>query len=100
MSIVELVQKLIDNGHSWSSIKDYTFSEVGAFLKVIVRKEATEKAESLSQMWMGNNLSQKGLQEILKDLRNQSTSRKIEEVAQEEVVQNWNSLASAMKGLR
>lgn len=87
---------MVDSGHSWSSIQQYTLSEIGAFLKVIVRKEAKDKAESLSNLWLGNNIDQKALTNILRELvPNSQLSQDDPNV----IRKNWRALA-ALKGTR
>ena len=83
----------MDNGHPWSSIQEYTLSEIGIFLKVIVRKELANKADSLTQLWLSNNLKYKGLQDILKELREKINPPTAEQ-KEAEIQNNWKKLAS------
>jgi len=87
---------LIDNGHNWSSIQQYSLSEIGAFLKVIVKKEAITKAESLSSLWMANNISQKALNDILREI---APDMQPPPNDPDVIRKNWLGLA-ALKGLR
>jgi hypothetical protein len=89
----------VDNGHPWSSIKHYNLSEIGAFLVVIVKKEAYEKADRLSQMWLGSNLQQKGLQDVLDQILSITKEKKTKEEIASDVRKNWIKLAS-FKGHR
>lgn len=93
VSIGEIVQKLVDHGHSWSSIQNYSLSEIGLFLKVIVKKEFAAKAERLSEFWLAHNLQYKGLKEILKELE-EKRNPPTKEQKQAEIQSNWARLAS------
>ena len=82
-------------GHSWSSIKNYSLSEVGVFLKATINNERESAAQKLSTIWMGNNLSQEGLLDTLKGMG--IKQRKIEPT-DSEVKANWMNLVGALKG--
>jgi len=75
-------------------------SEIGAFIKVIVIQEAHEKADRLSQAWLGNNLKYKGLQGILKDIEKSVKPKPTPEQEREEIQKNWVRLAEIFKGRR
>ena len=90
---------MVANGHSWSSIKEYTLSEIGVFFKTIVIREREKKIERLSYLWYGNNLTYKGLKETLTKM---GVSMKQEEElpTDKEVQRDWNRLANMQSKLR
>lgn len=61
-----------------------------------VRNEARKRADNLSQIWLGTNLQQKGLQDVLKQIQHSINPEKAKLSEQEEIQANWNRLA-AMK---
>jgi hypothetical protein len=91
---------LIDNNHPWSSIQEYSLSEIGVFIKVIVRKEAQKKADDLSQLWLGNNLKYKALQEVIKDILASVEPKKTPEEEAAEIQNNWVRLKAFFQGRR
>lgn len=90
----------MDNNHPWSSIQNYTLSEIGIFLKVIVRKEAQKKADDLAQLWLGNNLKYKALQDIMKDILASVEPKKTPEEEAAEIQNNWVRLKALFQGRR
>jgi hypothetical protein len=82
---------LVSNGHSWSSIKDYTLSEIGVFIKSIYFIKTSEKNENLQMSWMANNLTQKGLKKVLEDMAKKVVKK---EISKKEVQNEWKRLAS------
>jgi hypothetical protein len=86
-----VIQELVSSGHSWSSIKKYTLSEIGVFIKSIHFKKCLERSEKLQMDWMGSNLSQKGLQKALEEM-----SKKVikKELTKKDIQDNWKRLAS------
>ena len=82
------------SGHSWSSIRKYSLSEIGIFYKTVHLKEREEKAENLSNMWMGSNLNHEGLQKVVSSL---SKPIEKEKVQPEEINKDWKRLASFMR---
>jgi len=67
------------------------------FFKTIVINEKEQKIDNISQMWMGNNLSQEGLKEIM------GKSGKPYQEPQptaEEVNSEWSRLQSFMSGVQ
>lgn len=86
---------MIANGHNWSSIKSYTLSEVGAFFKTVVITERNKKAQSISDIWQGNNLTVEGLNQVLKALGTKIND-KPPELPVEEVNKDWSRLAAFM----
>lgn len=89
---------MVAAGHSWSSIKDYTLSEIGVFFKTIILQQREIMATELSTIWMGNNLSQEGLKETLKSM-GVKNPKKIEPT-NEEVTDSWMKLAGALRGAK
>jgi len=87
---------LVACGHSWLSIKKYTLSEIGNFYKTIVLMEREKKAANLTDMWMGNNLEFKGLNEVLSDLGVKKPKKEKPKIA--EVNKDWKRLATFMAG--
>jgi len=88
---------LVENGHSWPSIKKYTLAEIGTFYKTIMLLKRAKKADTLSELWMGNNLQYKDLEKVLSDLG--VDKQKEQEPSQAEVKQDWNKLAGALRSL-
>ena len=58
--------------------------------------EREKKAETLSNMWMGNNLAYEGLKEVIKDLGIKPQKKAEPSIA--EVNRDWNRLATFMAG--
>lgn len=87
---------MVANGHSWSSLKQYSLSEIGIFYKTVILQEREKKAENLFDLWMGNNLEYKGIQEVVTKLGIKQ-QKKIGPT-DAEVNQNWLNLAGALKG--
>lgn len=97
---MEGIQKLVEHGHPWLSIQQYTLSEIGCFLGVITKKESQEKAERISEYWCGNHLSHKGLSEMIDGIYKKVGIRVPKEpnTSVEEVNNDWKRLAAFMKG--
>jgi len=93
--IAKAIQKLVANGHSWSSIQQYSLAEIGIFLKVIIEQEREDRAEELSHLWMGANLTYEGLKDVMSTItkKPQDTETSVKEVHKE-----WKRLASFMNG--
>jgi len=83
----------VAHGHSWSSIKEYTLSEIGAFLLAVRNEEKRIRAENLSAQWMGSNLTKEGLDQMLSEL-GVDISQKAESASPKQVQQEWKRLAS------
>ena len=58
--------------------------------------EKEEKAETLSNMWMGSNLEYKGIEGVLASIRGTAYTK--EEPTVEQVKNDWRRLASFMSG--
>lgn len=86
-----VIQELVSNGHSWSSIKKYTLSEIGIFIKSIYLKKCAERSEKLQMNWMGSNLSHKGLQKALEEMSKKMIKK---ELTKKDIQDNWKRLAS------
>jgi hypothetical protein len=96
-----LVQILVENGHSWSDIKFYTLSEIGVFLKVILRQKGPEKADLLTTGWLAQHLTDKGLKEYTKELRKHGLSKEVLKKTEDaEIQDNWKRLRGFMGGRR
>jgi len=89
----------VANGHHWSSIKTYTLSEIGTFFKTVVLLERDKKAQKISDIWQGTNLTLDGLKQVLKDL-GMNLDKKPEEKSIEEVNSDWKRLAEFMSKQR
>lgn len=88
---------MVANGHHWSSIKTYTLSEIGTFFKAVVLIERDKKAQTISDIWHGNNLTVDGLKKVLSSLGvNTNPDEKLTEVPIEKVNKEWSRLASFM----
>ena len=85
---------MISHGHSWSSIKDYSLSEIGAFLNTVVLLEKEKKAEQITNIWIGTHVDQEGLQEIIRDIGITHTTNKGS--SQDKVNKDWRRLAMFM----
>ena len=86
---------MVANGHHWSSIKTYTLSEIGSFFKTVVILERDKKAQTISDIWQGNNLTIEGLKQVLSSLGTKLDS-KPPETPVDEVNKDWKRLASFM----
>lgn len=85
------MQEFVSNGHSWSSVKGYTLSEVGVFLREIHFRRISERSERLQYLWMANNLTQKGLKKVLEDMAEKVVKK---EISKKEIQNEWKRLAS------
>jgi hypothetical protein len=92
-----LIQILVEAGHSWPSIKQYSFCEIGAFFRAAVLRQRDEGIRQLRLAWMGSNLSQKGLDQSIKDIESQYGKEK---PSGPPVVEEWKRLAKFMSGMR
>ncbi len=88
---------MIANGHSWSSIKSYSLSEIGLFFKVIAFTEKEKRIEGISQTWMGTHLTQKGFNDILKGSRRPVSKP---QPSTKEVNKEWSRLKTFMSGVK
>jgi len=60
-------------------------------------QERESSAINLSNIWMGNNLTQEGLMETLKNMGVKKPKK--EEPTKEEVSDSWKKLAGALRGV-
>lgn len=88
----------MSNGHSWSSIQEYTLSEIGIFLRVIVQEKRQNEANKLYYSWMGSNITLDGLKDMLKRMSGPQTPQVKEQITEQEVSQEWRRLAAFMSG--
>lgn len=96
--MVDIVQKLIENGHPWSSIQDYSLSETGSFLKAIIKRDADKRIENISNIWLGYHAKKSAVEEIVEDILNSVLPPKTPQEEEKEIQSNWRKLASLMKG--
>lgn len=89
---------LVENGHSWSSIKQYSLAEIGVFYKTIILKERDEKIDSLRNNWISTHYDQKSFQEVINNLTFKKTTSNIESPKSEaeEIRSEWKRLANFM----
>jgi len=80
------------SGHSWLDVKSYTLSEIGFFVYACARDSKTEFNDRVTEIWFGNNLSEKGVKELYK-----SDKRGNKAVVTTEA--DLKRLASAIQGL-
>lgn len=66
-------------------------SEIGVFFKTVIELEKEEKAETLSNLWMGSNLVYKDLKEVLDKIQKSG-----KEPTTKEINDDWKRLASFM----
>jgi len=89
----------VQNGHSWLDVQKYSLSEVGTFLRVILKQEAMDRADSLSIAWMGHNLSKEGYAKTIEDMVSSVRPKKAQQgPTPTEVHSEWKRLASFMNG--
>lgn len=88
---MDVAQRLVAYGHSWSSVKEYTLSEIGCFLLAIHREEKRRRAEQLSALWMGSNLTKKGFDEVMSEY-GVDVSPRAESASPQKVSQEWDRL--------
>lgn len=88
------------HGHSWSDIKHYTLSEIGVFLRVCLKRNKLKTSDDIINQWLSNNLTKKGLTNIINKI--DSCSEKKEPIvrSKEETAKDWRKLAAAMRGRR
>lgn len=87
---------MVASGHSWSSVKGYTLSEIGVFFKTIILEKRQVNATTLSNIWMGNNLSYKDFQKVMTSFG--IKEQKKEQATVAEVNKDWNRLKTFMAG--
>jgi len=72
-------------------------SEIGSFFKTVVISERNKKAQEISNIWQGNNLTLEGLEQVLHSIGSPSNlDKKQASVTPEEATKNWKKLASFM----
>jgi hypothetical protein len=93
---------LVEYGHSWSSIKNYTLSEIGVFYKTIILREREGKVDSLIRNWISANSSYEGLQDTIKNLEFKGATANVKEPQsepqQDETRSEWIRLRKFMSG--
>ena len=97
-SIGSVIQFLVEHGHPWTEIKQYTLSQLGLFVREATKLDEVKRKERITASWLGFNADQKNLKKILETVSNRSGSS--EEDKQAEYKRNWNALAARMRGLR
>lgn len=74
-------------------------SEIGVFLRVILKQKGPEKADILTTNWLAQHLTDKGLKEYTKELRKQGLSKPTRKKTEEaEIQSNWTKLRGFMAG--
>ena len=68
---------------------------MGAFFKAVVIAERTKKAQNISDIWQGSNLTVEGLNQVLKSLGTK-INNKPPEAPVEELNKDWARLAKFM----
>lgn len=95
---------MVASGHTWSSIKQYTLSEIGAFLKAVTAIDSRKRRERLSYDWMAHNLTQKSLKSVLADMEKEDPLRRIAGTKKAEdpkfINSEWKRLMRLQKGVR
>lgn len=100
-STEEVMQSLVSAGHSWADIQTYTLAEIGAFLRAVIRGDASRKVEALQVAWYGNNLSQDGLKRYVSEMqRAGGVDKEQQEESPEQIAKDWKRLAKFMGGLK
>ena len=94
LNLTDIAQILVSGGHAWSSIKEYSLSEIGSFLRAIVKKNAMERADLLTQNWMSSNLDYKGINKIVAEVSKSAQAKKSPEQKRQEIKSNWIRLAA------
>lgn len=87
----------MSSGHSWADVKKYTLSEIGVFMRSIYTKRESERIEKFSLDWMSSNVSQEGMEKILKSMK-KSSPLKEEPKTKEEVGNEWKRLMAFQQG--
>ena len=89
----------MSNGHSWPNIKTYTLSEIGVFIRSIYEIKESERVDKFTMDWMSANLSKKGMEKFVKDMKTSSIfSKKNTPKTKEDVSKEWLRLAAFKQG--
>lgn len=91
---------MVSNGHAWSSIKNYTLSEIGIFYKTIVLKERDKIADDLLYQWISTNSTKKSILETIDYIQGKSSVKKdtAQNLSKDEVKSEWVRLKNFMSG--
>ncbi len=69
------------------------------FLKIVIQREGTLKAERISEYWYGKNLTQKGLDKLTTELNTVHKPKgEVEEHTPEFINNEWRRLAAFFGG--
>ena len=71
---------MIENGHGWSDIKQYTLNEIGLFFNAIKVRNNVSDVNNLTYMWVANNADKKGLNSFIDNLKLKLNSDRSEEI--------------------
>jgi hypothetical protein len=72
-------------------------AEIGVFVKAVYKAEQRKHLSTVSEIFLGTNLSDKGYKEFISSFETVPTKK---EVSQTEVDEAWRGLQSFMQGLR
>lgn len=91
-----MFQELISYGHDWLSVQNYSLAEVGSFLSAVLIKKRQDNLTQLLDSWLGANLSQKGLERVIKE----RFGVKEQLATSEEIEDSWKRLKILSKQVR
>jgi hypothetical protein len=92
---------LIESGHSFNQVKQYTFSQFGLFIKEAYKSRQESRYIDYVLCRTANHGGKDSDTNVKKFLGIQKTKQKKKpELAQDIVDSNWNKLAQAFRGFR
>lgn len=88
-----MIQYLVEHGHSWKDVQDYSLSQIGLFAREAGKIGEMERKERIMASWLGFNADKKGLEKLLKDSQYQKRSN-------DDVKSDWKNLAARLGSLK
>ena len=84
-----MLQILLESGHTWLDVKQYSLSEVGFFVHQYMSNKEGAVNDEIMKLWLGNNLDKKGVEKLRKKNKFDINSK-----------DNVHEIAKMFKGLK
>lgn len=85
---------MLESGHRWPDIKDYTLNQVGLFVKEAATRSKARQLDSIRATWIGTH----GKKSYIEGLEKQHKPKSKVANDPKEVKKEWIRLAQAVKG--
>ncbi len=89
---------MIEHGHTWCDIKEYSLGEIGIFIREAQKREELEVKSQVISTWTGFNADQKYIRRLTNATPRPSSKQ--ESQSPEKSRSEWMRLAAAMSGLK